>query len=108
MELDLLRIRGSLGEGGSQVKQRMSERDLHQVPQVDVPWMRKKVLQWETGEGRKVEESFGRKKEKRDSQGKDPRTFDETAKVRTEGPLKKTAREGDPRTLKEPVERWRA
>ena len=59
-------------EQGSQVKQRMSERDLYQVLQVDVPWMRKNILQWETCEGRRVEE------------GKDPRT------------------------LKEPVEWWRA
>ena len=38
-------------EQGSQVKQSMSEKDFHQIRQVDVPWMRKKMLQWDTCEG---------------------------------------------------------
>ena len=68
---------------GSQVQQRMSEKDLHQTLQVDVPW-RKKMLHWRTSEVVKVEGTLGKKgKDKRNSQEEDPRTF------------------------KVPVERWR-
>ena len=48
-------------EQGSQVQQRMSEKDFYQIPQVDVPWMRKKMLHWETCEGEKVEGTLQRK-----------------------------------------------
>ena len=83
LELDLPRVRGALvkaEEQGSQVQQRMSGKYFYQLPQVDVPWMRKKMLHSETCEGEKVEGTFGKKekeKEKRNSQGMDPRTFKE-------------------------------
>ena len=64
LELDLHRVRGAFGEcggAGSQVQQRMSEKDLHQPPspppspQVDFPLMRKKMWQCETCEVERVE-----------------------------------------------------
>ena len=45
---------------GSQVKHSMSQKDLCQNPQMDVQWMRKNMLQWETCEGEKVEGTFGK------------------------------------------------
>ena len=80
LELDLPRIRVHLAkaeEQGSQVQQRVSEKDLYQLHQVDVPWMRQKMLHWGTCEGEKVEGTLG-KKEKKNTQGKDPRTFKES------------------------------
>ena len=58
-------------EQGSQAQQRKSEKDFYQTPQVDVPRKKRMPL------------VVKKEKEKRNSQGKDPRTF------------------------KEPVERWR-
>ena len=75
LELDLPRIRSALGEcggAGSQVQQRMSEQDLYQTPQVDSRW--KGMPHWRGG---RVEGAFCKEeKEKRNSQGKDPRTID--------------------------------
>ena len=49
-------------EQGSQVKQRMSEKE---IPQVDLPLIRKKMLQWKTCEGEKVDgDSWYERKEK--------------------------------------------
>ena len=71
--LDLPGILGALvkvEEQGSQVQQRVSGKDFYQIPQADVPWMRKEMLHWGTCEGEKVEVTFGKKeKEKRNSQG---------------------------------------
>ena len=78
LELDFPRVRGTHGECGGAGNSGAAR-------EVDVPWMRKRMLHWVTYEGEKVEGIYGKKKEKekRNSQGKDPRTF------------------------KEPVERWR-
>ena len=46
-------------------------------------------------------------KEKRNSQYKDPRTFDGSSQDGDLSTPKQTAREKDPRTFKEPVVRWR-
>ena len=95
-------------EQGSQVQQRMSQKDLYQVPQVEVPWMRKKTWQWETCERGEVEETLGKKnREKRNSQGKDPWTFDENSQGGDLGTLKTNSQGEDPRTFKEAVQRWR-
>ena len=52
------------------------------------------MLQRETCEKGKVEESFGkREKEKRNSQGKEPRTFDENSQGGDLSTVKQTARE---------------
>ena len=50
----------------------MSEKDLYQTPQVDVPWMRKRMLHWGTCK---------RLERQRNSQGKDPRIFDGNRQV---------------------------
>ena len=84
----------------------MNEKDSYQTPQVDVPWM-KKMLQWETCEGVKVEGTCCRK-EKRNSQGKDPRIFDVNSKGGDLSTPKANSQGEDPRTFREPVERWRA
>ena len=55
-------------EQGSQEKQRMSEKDFHQIFRVDVPWMRKKMLQWETCEGEKVEGTLVDKRKRKEKQ----------------------------------------
>ena len=102
-------------EQGSQVQRRMSEQDFYQTLQVDSPW--KRMLHWRTCEGERVEGTFCKEeKEKRNSQGQDPRTFDEnsqggdlsTPKTNSQGSTPKTNSHGeDPRTFKEPVDRWR-
>ena len=86
----------------------MSEKDLYQVPKVDVPWMSKKMLQWETcvKEERWRSLLVKKKKEKGYSQGKDPRTLMRTAKVDFSTP-KANSQGKDPGTFKEPVEKWR-
>ena len=87
-----------------QVQQRI-ERDLHRTPQVDVPWMR--MFRWETCKGESVEGIFCKEKEKRNSQGKDPRTFDENSQGGDLSTPQTNSQGRDPRTFKEPVERWR-
>ena len=107
----------------------MSEKYFYETPQVDFPWKRI----WGTCEGERVEGTFSKEeKEKRNSQGKDQRTFDENSQGRDLSTLEGNSqskdprtfeenRQGgdlrtlethsqgrDPRTLKEPVEAWRA
>ena len=66
----------SAEEQGSQVQSKVSEKDFHQTPRVVVP-SRERMLHWRTCEGEKVEGTLCVKKgkEKRNSQGKDPRTY---------------------------------
>ena len=78
-------------EQGSQVQQRMREKDLYQTPQADFPW--KRMLRWETCQGEKFEGTSVKRKEKRNSQGEDLCT----PKADSQGK--------DPRTVKEPVQR---
>ena len=69
--------------------QKMSEKDFYPIPRVDVRW--KRMLSWEACNWKGDErEFFAKKKKKR-----------ETARVRTQGPLKKTARVGTQVPLKE-------
>ena len=66
------------------------------------------MWQWETCERGEVEETFGKKdREKRNSQGKDPWTFDENSQGGDFGTLKTNSQGEDPRTFKEAVQRWR-
>ena len=55
-------------EQASQVKQRMSEKDLYQIHQFEVPRMRKKMWQWVTCERGKVEETSGQKGYRKEKQ----------------------------------------
>ena len=86
-------------EQGSQVQQRMSEKDLYQIHQVDFPW--KRMLHWGTCEGERVEGTICKEeKEKRNSQGKDPRTFEENGQGGDLITHETNSRGRDPRTLK--------
>ena len=61
-----------------------------------------------TVSGEKVEETFGKKENGREnSQGKDPRTFDEHSQGGDLSTPEATGQGKDPRTFEEPVERWR-
>ena len=68
-------------EQGSQVQQRMNEKDFFQTPQVDVPWMRKRILHWMT-----VGICIKKKKQEKKR---------ETAKERTREPLKSQVKGGE-------------
>ena len=57
--------------------------------------------------GEKVEVTFGQKEKKRNSQGKDPRTFDENSQGGETSTPEAESQGKDSRTFKEPVERWR-
>ena len=89
------------------MQQRMSEKGLHQIPQVDFPW--KRMLRWGTCEGKRIEETFffKKNKKKRNSHGKEPRTFDENGQGGDLSTLITNSQGEDPRTLKESVQRWR-
>ena len=70
--------------------------------------MRKKMLRWGACKGEKVDGTFCKKvKVKRNSQGKDPRTFDENSQGGDFSTPKTNSWGEDPRTCKEPVEKWR-
>ena len=73
-------------EQESQVQQRMSEKD-HQIHQVDVPWRRKKMPHWRLVKWVRLTELIV----KENSQGKDPRTFDENSQGRDLAALEQTA-----------------
>ena len=48
-----------------------------------------------------------KKREKRNSQGKDPRTPEANSQGRDPSTLERNSQGKDPRTFREPVERWR-
>ena len=110
LELDLPRVRVHMvkaEEQGSQVQQRMSVKDFYQTPQLDVP-QRKKMLHRRTCEGTRLRELIVKKEnEKRNSQGRDPWTFEGNSQGGDLSLLITISQGEDPRTFKEPVERWR-
>ena len=79
-------------EQGIQVQQRI-ETDLGEIPRgVEVRW--KKMVDWGTCECKWDERAFCKEeKEKRNSQGKDPRTFDGNSDGEDLSTLKQTASE---------------
>ena len=72
MELDLPRVRGVQGESG---RAEIQAQKMNPVPGVDVRW--KRMLSWGTCAWKWDEGALCKEKEKRNSQGTDPRTFEE-------------------------------
>ena len=113
-------VGGSLG-GGNPSTPRMGARarDISRSPRGKKT---KKAIKWEMKgpcevgrreasgrreERRKKQSKKGPQYPRRNSQGKDPRTFEENSQGGDLGPLGTNSQGRDPRTLKEPVERWR-
>ena len=75
-------------------------REVYQTLQADVQW--KRMHSRETCEWKWDEKDFCRKrKEMRNSQGKDPRTFDKKSQGGDASTLERNSQGEDPRTLKE-------
>ena len=108
LELDLPRVRSALGECGGAGKSGtlVIAREVYPTLQVDVQWKRmhsREICEWKWDE-----KGFRKKrKEKRNSQGKDSRTSDESRQGGDLSTLEANSQGEDPRTFRDPVERWR-
>ena len=103
MELDLPRVRGAHGE--FQVQQGI-KKDLCPTLQADFRWKEVHIYEkyeWKWDERDRCFEQ----KEMRNSQGKDPKTFEENSQGGGFRTLEANSQGEDPRTFKDPVERWR-
>ena len=101
VELDLPRAQGAWRCGGAGKSGTLGiAREVYQTLQADVQWKRmhsRKTCEWKWDE-----KDFCRKrKEKRNSQGKDPRAFDKKSQGGDVSTLERNRQGEDPRTLKE-------
>ena len=101
LELDLHRVRGAPGEGGSAGRpgtQGNRKRGPSRSPDLQdgIPWMKEEVTIWRIG--------ALNEKERKNSQGKDPRTYEGNSQGRDPSTQERNSQGEDPRTLEESSE----